>query len=130
MIIHTFIGLPGAGKTYNANILLRELYCVADLGDVPKINLLHKVCAAKLDHVVITDPYLVSPKNRAVLKELADKYNYFIEETVFKNDLNTCWSNVQRRKDGRVISWETMRFFNKIFIYPDHCKIKEVYNAA
>lgn len=102
--ITVIIGLPGSGKTTLALKMVDDKTFLIDDFSLNK-ELVNDFLKTGLNRLVITDPRLCSTtKKRAetVLKTyLGD--NIFISWIAFENDVESCWKNVQERKDGRVI---------------------------
>lgn len=102
--ITVIIGLPGSGKTTLALKMVDDKTFLIDDFSLNK-ELVNDFLKTGLNRLVITDPRLCSTtKKRAetVLKTyLGD--NIFISWIAFENDVESCWKNVQERKDGRII---------------------------
>lgn len=102
--ITVIIGLPGSGKTTLALKMVDDKTFLIDDFSLNK-ELVNDFLKTGLKNLVITDPRLCSTtKKRAetVLKTyLGD--NIFISWIAFENDVESCWKNVQERKDGRII---------------------------
>ena len=102
--ITVIIGLPGSGKTTLALKMVDDKTFLIDDFSLNK-ELVNDFLKTGLKNLVLTDPRLcITTKKRAetVLKTyLGD--NIFISWIAFENDVESCWKNVQERKDGRII---------------------------
>lgn len=126
MKITVICGLPGSGKTFLARKLLKESggsvlddkFTAKDFKWVwPLVN-----------HLYITDPMLCQKSVRSSLIHLiADTVEKGqwpdIEWIWFDNDVEKAIENINRRRDGRIITEDAMRnYFSKIYEIPEGIK--------
>lgn len=105
LFITAIVGLPGAGKTTLANKLCDKNTFLIDDFSLNKhlVEDFHKLSFNKL---VITDPRLCEAKKDRAESVFKRYFGNDISITwiAFENNIETCWNNVQKRNDKRVIS--------------------------
>ncbi len=89
------VGLPGSGKTYLASAMcLDSRVLIDDPKRAPKLEPGVKYA--------ITDPHLCNPETFLQVSRLYPSAFYYL----FENDIEQCWSNIQKRGGGRNITYE------------------------
>lgn len=118
------VGLPGSGKThYGRGMGLPFFDDVTQNGGLDWL-LSFSILSPTLDldelTVVLSDHGFIFPKVREkVVYFLKSHYrNCKIEWLVWDNDPVTCWENIQRRNDGRVISKGALLADSRDYTYP------------
>jgi predicted kinase len=115
-------GLPGSGKTFYAENLLKKLPGAVLFDDV-KIEDIDKIKEAskKYNPIILTDPWFsdAACRRRAEgkLKEVLGD-DVVIDWVFFEHDLEQCTRNVELRADGREVNG-SLRRFNKVYSIPD-----------
>jgi hypothetical protein len=115
MQAHHFIllvGLPGSGKTYTGNRLGFPF-----LDDYSK----NPVEIPDDPIIVISDYWFPRKKTQeAAVRTLSQRHpGSTFQWICFENNLEKCWRNVQKRNDGRVITYESMKHLSEQFHVPD-----------
>lgn len=100
------VGLPGSGKTTwasNRTYQLNEAY-VDDLKNIEELN--PSNFSSDVDTVYFSDPHLCDDNIRVKAESKIKQFIPGVELSwkFWDNNIEDAWTNVQRRKDGRVIS--------------------------
>jgi len=119
-MIRLYVGLPGSGKTFHAN-----LECDVVVDDISSISELPNSISGTLGitDVNFCDAVILS-KAKEMLSELYN--NVKIEVIYFENSLDKCVNNVYHRNDGRDVMG-TIKRFSKIYV-PPKCNRKVWFN--
>lgn len=137
-MIHLYIGLPGSGKSYHVDEFKEEnsSLTIVDLGDRAGLDKLRSTLLNYVEfpdankvHILIHDPYLVSPDVRDKIRQLATTFKHEIKEIYFENDIESCWHNVEKRNDGRKISYATMFRFKQLYWRPKYAKTIKIHRS-
>lgn len=117
-----FVGLPGSGKTHNAN-----KYCDVVIDDIVKISELPSSEQLGTLRMGITDVNFcdTSILNKAIQKLEIMYPARTIETVYFQNDVDNCIANVQHRDDGRNVQGTIDRFKDLYNPPPDALPIRQ-----
>ncbi len=118
-------GLPGSGKSYFASEM-----GVSFLDDISQNGGLFRLqFDDSVTQVVIIDYGFIFEHVREQAENLLkDKFpGCSIKWHAWVNDPVSCWNNIQNRKDGRVISINSLRFAATKYTYPKNAVMHQVY---
>jgi len=109
-----WVGLPGSGKTYNA-----QKYCDIVIDDITDLSQLPSSEEIKGKRLGIADVNFCDKKilHKAISKILEIYPSAMIDIYYFENDVDKCRANVLYRNDGRNVEGTILRF-EKIYEPP------------
>lgn len=117
-IVILFVGLPGSGKTYYANIMCDVV--VDDIVDTDQLP-------EEFDILGITDVNFCDANIlQNAINILSEKYKTDINVVYFENNPDKCRKNVKYRDDGRNVEGTICRFENIYYPPENAIKIKNL----
>lgn len=124
-LIICYVGLPGSGKTFQAEKLQKESPSSILFDDV-KIEDIGLIAesARIYNTIILTDPWFCDEhcreRSTKKLKETIGN-DLIIDWRFFENDIEQCRKNVEFRADGREVNG-SLRRFSKIYKVPEGYK--------
>lgn len=122
MKIIMLVGLPGSGKTFFGSRLGFPFY-----DDLTQTGGLDSIKNA--DTIIISDYGLIFEDIRQKAVQIlsikfTDATFYWI---AWENDPMKCYLNILRRDDGRIITYDTIKFDSNRYSYPSDAEIRNVF---
>jgi hypothetical protein len=118
MKIILLVGLPGSGKTTYGQSL--GFPFIDDLIQNGGFDALHRIDPS-VKTLVVSDSGFIWLKATKIFLEVARAILPVTEVgyVVWENDPVTCYENVVRRNDGRIISKPAIEQMSKTYVYPE-----------